>query len=120
MIAMALACQPGLLIADEPAASLDIDLQNEILALPDRYRRTGERSVLLITHNIRLAARYTNRIAVLHGGVIVECGPLRCILAKPQHEQTRRLLAAAYKNQPNVISLEPKNELSFAAREQPV
>ncbi|MGH9441539.1 MAG: ABC transporter ATP-binding protein [Thermoanaerobaculia bacterium] len=93
MIAVALAGRPDLLLADEPTASLDKPRENEILELLFRLRRERGLSVLLITHDLRVAARGCDRIAVLYAGRIVEEGPVPGVLRSPGHPYTAALLA---------------------------
>ena len=94
MIAMALACQPKLLIADEPTTALDVTVQAQILdLLKDITRDTGS-SLILITHNLGIVARYADRIAVMYGGRIVESGPARDIFERPAHPYTVGLMAS--------------------------
>ncbi len=94
MIAMALACGPELLIADEPTTALDVTVQAEILDLIDEIRRASSMSVLFITHNLAVVSRIADRIAVMQEGRIVETGPAAGTIADPQSEYGRKLLAA--------------------------
>jgi peptide/nickel transport system ATP-binding protein len=94
MIAMALALEPKLLIADEPTTALDVTTQAQILALIAELRASHGTAVLFITHDFGVVAEIADRVAVLQEGVLVEEGPTREILSRPQHPYTRRLLAA--------------------------
>ncbi|AGT10787.1 dipeptide ABC transporter ATP-binding protein [Paracoccus aminophilus] len=93
-IARALAPRPRLIVADEPVSALDITTQAEILALFTRLRAEMGLSILLITHDLGVVARYCDRLAVLEQGQIVEAGPTGPIFAAPAHPYTRRLLDA--------------------------
>ena len=94
MIAMALACQPRLIIADEPTTALDVTVQAQILdLLKDLTRETGA-SLILITHDLGVVARYADRVVVMYGGRVVEQGPARTIYQRPSHPYTRGLLAS--------------------------
>jgi oligopeptide/dipeptide ABC transporter ATP-binding protein len=94
VIGMALACAPRLLIADEPTTALDVTIQAQIVALlRDMAERLGS-SVIFVTHDLGLVARFAHRVAVMYGGRFVECGPVRDIFAHPQHPYTRGLLAS--------------------------
>jgi peptide/nickel transport system ATP-binding protein len=94
MIAMALALEPKLLIADEPTTALDVTTQAQILELIDRLRRQHGTAVLFITHDFGVVAEIADRIAVLQQGVLVEEGTGDEIFSRPRHDYTRRLLAA--------------------------
>ncbi len=92
MIAMALACRPRLLLADEPTTALDVTLRLQILELlADLQRQTGM-AVLLITHDLNLVRRFADRVAVMEGGHLVEHGPVDTVFERPQHPYTRRLI----------------------------
>ncbi|MBV5291838.1 MAG: ABC transporter ATP-binding protein [Curvibacter lanceolatus] len=95
MIAIAVACRPRLLIADEPTTALDATIQAEILALIDGLRRELGMAVLLITHDLGLVAQWADRVAVMHAGLKLEEGPVAEVLARPSHAYTRGLLAAS-------------------------
>ncbi|MER6991350.1 ABC transporter ATP-binding protein [Saccharopolyspora hirsuta] len=97
LIAMALACRPGLLIADEPTTALDVTVQQEVLAVLDRLTRAGDPppALLFISHDLPVVARSCERVAVLRGGRVVEHGPVGDVLTAPEHPYTRELLAAA-------------------------
>ena len=97
VIAMALACEPRLLIADEPTTALDVTIQAEILALIDRLKRETGTSVLFITHDMAVVAQMADRVVVMFRGKKVEEGPVRQIFETPQHEYTKALLAAVPK-----------------------
>jgi ABC-type dipeptide/oligopeptide/nickel transport system ATPase component len=94
LIAMAVMHRPALLIADEATSALDVITQSEILALFARLNRETEMAILYISHDLASVAGICNRIAILHDGQIVECGAGDQIFANPQHEYTRRLIAA--------------------------
>lgn len=94
MIAMALVMKPDLLIADEPTTSLDVTVQNEILALLRETTSEMGMAVMLITHDLSVAAHMGDRVAVMQGGRIVETGPVRQVFESPQHAYTKRLLDA--------------------------
>jgi len=94
LIAMALAGDPALLIADEATSALDVAVQATILDLLDRLRRERALALLLITHDLSVAAGMTDRIAVMYGGRIVEQGETRSVLERPAHPYTRGLLGS--------------------------
>ncbi|MFJ2542295.1 dipeptide ABC transporter ATP-binding protein [Microbacterium sp. NPDC087589] len=95
LIGMGLAADPKLLIADEPTSALDVTVQRVILDHMASLTRDKGTSMLLITHDLGLAAERANKIIVMNGGNIVEAGPSREILENPQHPYTKRLVAAA-------------------------
>jgi len=94
MIAIALACEPALLIADEPTTALDVTVQAQILDLIDGLRAGRGLSVLLITHDLGVAAQRAGRVAVMYGGRVVETGPIAAVLREPVHPYTRALLGS--------------------------
>ena len=94
MIAMALACQPSLLLADEPTTALDVSLRGQILELLVRLQHSHGMSVLLITHDLNLVRRFADRIIVMENGCIVEQGATAEVFAQPQHAYTQRLIAS--------------------------
>ena len=94
MIAMAIASRPQLLIADEPTTALDVTLERQIVALLQRLQGELGLSWLVISHDIHLVTRLAQRLVVMWQGRIVEDGPTARVLAQPQHDYTKRLLAA--------------------------
>jgi oligopeptide/dipeptide ABC transporter ATP-binding protein len=94
LIALALMCQPKLLIADEPTTALDVTVEAEILALLEELRRELGMAMLLISHNLSVIGRISERIAVMYAGRIMEEGPTRALLEAPRHPYTRALLAS--------------------------
>jgi oligopeptide/dipeptide ABC transporter ATP-binding protein len=94
LIAMALACRPSLIIADEPTTALDVTIQAQILDLLREMRSSLGLSLLLITHDLGVIAEIADRVAVMYAGRVVEHGPVRDVLRRPQHPYTRGLLAA--------------------------
>ncbi|UJP39461.1 dipeptide ABC transporter ATP-binding protein [Cellulomonas palmilytica] len=94
VIAMALARSPRLLIADEPTTALDVSVQAQVLDLLDDLRERHGLGVLLVSHDIGVIADRTHHVHVMSQGVVVESGPTRDVLERPQHEYTQRLLAA--------------------------
>ena len=94
MLAVALACKPPLVIADEPTTALDVTVQAQILDLLREMKRTFDLSLLLITHDLGVIAEVADRVAVMYAGRIVEEGPVRAIFRAPAHPYTRGLLAS--------------------------
>ena len=94
MIAMALACKPRLLIADEPTTALDVTVQAQILALISELQEKMGMAVLFITHDMGVVAQVADRIAVMRYGKVVETGPSDQIFGSPQHPYTKALLSA--------------------------
>jgi ABC-type dipeptide/oligopeptide/nickel transport system ATPase component len=94
MIAIALACRPALLIADEPTTALDVTIQAQVLDLLRELKAKYHLAVLLITHDFGVIAEMADRVAVMYRGALVEEGPVRQILRAPAHDYTRSLLAA--------------------------
>ncbi|MGB4359954.1 MAG: dipeptide ABC transporter ATP-binding protein [Rhodoferax sp.] len=94
MIAMALACQPKLLLADEPTTALDVSLRGQILELLARLQQSHGMAVLLITHDLNLVRRFADRIIVMENGSVVEQGPTAEVFARPQHAYTQGLIAS--------------------------
>jgi ABC-type dipeptide/oligopeptide/nickel transport system ATPase component len=94
MIAIALACRPPLVIADEPTTALDVTVQAQVLELLRELKERFSLALLLITHDFGVIAEMADRVAVMRGGRLVEQGPVRQILREPSHDYTRRLLNA--------------------------
>ena len=97
VIAMAMACEPRLLIADEPTTALDVTIQAEILALMNRLKRETGTAVMFITHDMAVVAQMADRVVVMYRGLKVEEGPVEQIFNSPQHDYTMALLAAVPK-----------------------
>lgn len=91
-IAMALACDPEILIADEPTTALDVTIQAQILDLMRDLQKKISTSIIIITHNLGVVANIADRVAVMYGGKIVEVGDVRDIFYSPSHEYTKALL----------------------------
>ena len=94
MIAIALACRPALVIADEPTTALDVTIQAQVLNLLRELRTDYRLALLLITHDLGVIAGMADRVAVMRRGAIVEEGRVRQVLRAPTHDYTRELLAA--------------------------
>jgi peptide/nickel transport system ATP-binding protein len=92
MIALALACNPSLVIADEPTTALDVVMQAQVLQLLERLRERLGLALILITHDLGVLAETCDRIAVMYAGRIIETGPVRTVFSNPQHPYTKRLL----------------------------
>ena len=113
MIAMALACQPRLLLADEPTTALDVSLRGQILDLIGSLQQKSGMAVLLITHDLNLVRRFADRLIVMEGGRIVEQGPVAEVFAQPRHSYTQRLIDS--KPERDLAEAEP-SELSIVAQ----
>ncbi|WP_312108981.1 ABC transporter ATP-binding protein [Brevibacillus reuszeri] len=98
MIAMAMACDPELLIADEPTTALDVTIQAQILELMKELQHKHNMSMMLITHDLGVVSEVCDQVIVMYAGMIVEKGPVREILDNPQHPYTQGLLASLPKN----------------------
>jgi oligopeptide/dipeptide ABC transporter ATP-binding protein len=94
MIAMAIACRPKLLIADEPTTALDVTIQAQIMDLLRSLQRELDMAILLITHDLGVVAHFAQRVDVMYAGKIVEHGSVRDIFKRPSHPYTQALLAA--------------------------
>ncbi|MCW3473047.1 ABC transporter ATP-binding protein [Limobrevibacterium gyesilva] len=94
MIAIALACEPALLLADEPTTALDVTIQAQVLGLLADLKGRHGMAMLFITHNLGVVAQIADRVAVMYAGQIVEQGPVERIFAAPAHPYTRALFAA--------------------------
>jgi microcin C transport system ATP-binding protein len=92
MIAMALACKPRLLLADEPTTALDVTLRQQILELLADLQRAAGMAILLITHDLNLVRRFADRVAVMENGHLVEQGTVESVFRAPQHAYTRKLI----------------------------
>ncbi len=108
MIAMALSCEPTLLIADEPTTALDVTIQAQILELLRRLRTELQMAVLLITHDLGVVAGFADRLAVMYAGRLVELGPTETILSDPAHPYTVGLLRSLPRlDRPRQVALTP-------------
>jgi peptide/nickel transport system ATP-binding protein len=107
MIAMAIACEPALLIADEPTTGLDVTTQRTVMDLLAAIARQRGMATVLITHDLGLAARYCGRIAVMERGRVVEEGETAALFAGPRHPYTRRLIAASPTRRSTLADLAP-------------
>jgi peptide/nickel transport system ATP-binding protein len=94
MIAMALACNPALLVADEPTAALDAALQAQVIQLFRQHQREREMSILVITHDLGLVAELAEQVVVMYAGQVVEIAPVDRVFASPAHPYTQSLLAS--------------------------
>ncbi|GAA4998415.1 ABC transporter ATP-binding protein [Actinopolymorpha pittospori] len=94
VIAMALACEPSVLLADEPTTALDVTVQARILRLLREVQRRGTMSVVIVTHDLAVAAEIADEVAVMYAGRIVEMGPVNQVLLDPAHPYTRGLVEA--------------------------
>ena len=94
LIAMAFACDPSLVIADEPTTALDVTVQRQVLQLVERLRQRHGAAILFVTHDLGVVAKICRTMTVLHAGRVLEDGETTEVLAKPRHPYTRALLAA--------------------------
>jgi peptide/nickel transport system ATP-binding protein len=94
MIAIALACKPEIILADEPTTALDVTIQAQILYLLAELKTTKEMGMIFITHNLGIVASIADRVAVMYGGEIMEIAPVDVLFANPQHPYTELLLRA--------------------------
>jgi peptide/nickel transport system ATP-binding protein len=94
VIAMALACEPAVLLADEPTTALDVTIQAQVLGLLADLKQRHGMAMLFITHNLGVVAQIADRVAVMYAGEVVEQAPVRDIFARPAHPYTRALIAA--------------------------
>lgn len=95
MIALALACRPALLVADEPTTGLDVTTQAAVMDLVTELARQRQMAALFITHDLALAADYCDRLVVMHAGHVVESGPAEALFLRPRHPYTARLLSSS-------------------------
>jgi oligopeptide/dipeptide ABC transporter ATP-binding protein len=108
MIAIALACDPKLIIADEPTTALDVTIQAQILELMKALTRDRGIALIIITHNLGVVARYADRVNVMYAGRIVECGPAAEIYHDPRHPYTAALLRSVPRlDRPRQARLDP-------------
>ena len=116
MIAMAIACEPALLIADEPTTGLDVTTQQTVMALLAALQAQRKMAMILITHDLGLAARWCDRIAVMEQGQVVETGPTAGLFEAPRHAYTQRLVAASPTRHSTLDTLTPASSPSPPAR----
>ena len=107
MIAMALACKPKVLLADEPTTALDVTIQAQILTLLDDLKKAYGMSVIFITHNLGVVAQIADRVAVMYGGEIVELADVNSLFAHPAHPYTEALLHVMPRVDSTTATLEP-------------
>jgi peptide/nickel transport system ATP-binding protein len=105
MIALALACNPQLLIADEPTTGLDVTTQAAIMDLVRELSRERQMATVFITHDLALASEYCDRIVVMHAGHVVEAAPTRELFSRPRHPYTARLIASTPTREGSIASL---------------
>lgn len=107
MIAMALACRPKVLLADEPTTALDVTIQAQVLMQLDELKETYGMSVLFITHNLGVVAQIADRVAVMYAGEVVELATVDALFAQPTHPYTSALLRAMPRADRSIDNLEP-------------
>ena len=115
MIAMALACRPKLLIADEPTTALDAQIRQQILALLRQIQQEMNLSILLITHDLPMVRRFATEVAVMRHGRIVEHGAVEAVFERPVHDYTRALLAANFAQAPLTTAIQAPTVLGAVA-----
>jgi len=116
VIALALACRPQLLIADEPTTGLDVTTQKTVMDLIVELTKQRGMSTILITHDLGLAATYCDRVVVMEKGRVVETAPSREIFTAPSHPYTRKLMRATPRPGTSLRDLLPEDESSYEAR----
>ena len=129
MIAMAMSCEPDILIADEPTTALDVTVQAQVLEQLNEVRKKTGTTIILITHNLGIVARYADSVKIMYGGRLVEQGPTRELFANPRHPYTQGLIQAVprldrprsktlytIKGEPPDMSRVPQNSCPFAPR----
>jgi peptide/nickel transport system ATP-binding protein len=116
VIALALACRPQLLIADEPTTGLDVTTQKTVMDLIVELTKQRGMSTILITHDLGLAATYCDRVVVMEKGCVVETAPSREIFTAPSHPYTRKLMRATPRPGTSLRDLLPEDESSYEAR----
>ena len=119
MIAMAIACEPALLIADEPTTGLDVTTQQTVMELLARIKAERGMAMMLITHDLGLAARWCDRIAVMEHGRVVEHGATGALFQAPAHAYTRRLVAASPTSRSTLADLSPEPPPTVPVRPAP-
>jgi peptide/nickel transport system ATP-binding protein len=107
MIAMALACKPKVLLADEPTTALDVTIQAQILSLLADLKTARGMAVVFITHNLGVVAQIADRVAVMYAGEVVETADVDTLFARPTHPYTEALLRAMPRVDTDSVSLEP-------------
>ena len=108
MIAMAMCCDPELLIADEPTTALDVTVQAQVLEQLDKLRKRTGTTLIIITHNLGIVARYADSVKIMYGGKLVEQGPTREVFRNPRHPYTMGLIRAVPRlDRPRTESLYP-------------
>jgi len=129
MIAMAMSCQPDILIADEPTTALDVTVQAQVLEQLNRIREKTGTTMIIITHNLGIVARYADSVKIMYGGKLVEQGPTREVFRDPRHPYTQGLIQAVprldkprtkdlytIKGEPPDMSRVPPDSCAFAPR----
>ena len=120
MIAMALACSPRLLIADEPTTALDVIIQAEILKIMNDLKHTYGTSILFITHDLGVISEMADDVIVMYGGKIVEAAPIKALFDNPTHPYTKRLIAAFLRTDISGKNQEGISEASYYSAENDV